>query len=119
MGTSLRERIAGLHIARTEALLEPVHTLLRTAMRERLGIHGSARHPLQAVIAHCCCCIQPLAYFPGVEQVSLIGRVSPDAGKAVCLKFQPLGKLVCGSRVLLLSRVHFLLDSNEFLYVMA
>src|SRR3954468_14054818 len=83
MGTSLRECIAGLHIARTEALLEPVHTLLRTAVRERLGIHGSARHPLQAVIAHCCCCIQSLAYFPGVEQVSLIGRVSPDAGKAV------------------------------------
>src|SRR5450759_4756300 len=115
---SLREGVAALHIARAESFLKPVHTLLRTAMSKSFAIYGSACHALQPVIAHRRRRIQALAHFIGIEQLSLIGRVSPDAGQAVRLQFQTHGKLVCRSRVLLLRGVNFLLDSNQFLYVM-
>jgi hypothetical protein len=36
---SLREGIAGFHVAGGESLLKPVHALLRGAVREGIGIH--------------------------------------------------------------------------------
>jgi hypothetical protein len=82
-------------------------------------IYASTRHALQPVISHRRSRIQTLTHFTGIEQFSLIGRVSPDAGKAVRLKFQPLGELIGRSRVLLLRGMDFLLHPNQFLYVMS
>ena len=88
-------------------------------MSKSLRIYASTRHALQPVISHRRGRIQALTRFIGIEQLSLIGRVPPDAGKTVRLKFQPLGKLVCRSRVLLLRGVDLLFDSNQFLHVMS
>ena len=88
-------------------------------MSKSLRIYASTRHALQSVISHRGRRIQAVMHFIRIEQFSLITGVSPDAGKTVRLKFQPLGKLVCRSRVLLLRGVDFLLHSNQFLYVMS
>src|ERR1019366_1460423 len=74
---SLCQGVAFLHVASAEALLKPVHSLLRTAVRKRLRIDMSGRHALQAVVAHCRRRIQALLHFSGIQQLSLIGRVSP------------------------------------------
>ncbi len=42
------ERVAGLHAAALEALLEPAHALLRGAVSEGLRHHAALRAPLQA-----------------------------------------------------------------------
>src|ERR1035438_3103460 len=44
----LRERITGTHVAAAEALLKPVHALLRAAVGEGFRIYVSGRHALQA-----------------------------------------------------------------------
>src|ERR1019366_6320708 len=103
---SLCEGVARAHVAGAEALLKPVHALLRAAVRKRFRIDVSARHTLQAVVAHCRRRIQSLLHFPGIQQPPLIGRVSPDTRETVCLQFQVNRKAVCGSRILFLRRMH-------------
>jgi hypothetical protein len=44
--TLLRKGVAGVHVARLEAFLKPVHTLLRTTMSKGLRIHRAPRHAL-------------------------------------------------------------------------
>src|SRR5664279_2923470 len=108
---SLCEGVARAHVAGAEALLKPVHALLRTAVRKRFRIDVSARHALQAVVAHGRRRIQALLHFSGIQQFSLIGRVSPDTRETVGLQFQVNGKAVCSSGFPLLRGMNFFLDA--------
>jgi hypothetical protein len=88
-------------------------------MSKSVRIHASTRHALHSVISNGRGRIQALTYFTGIEQFSLIGRVSPNAGEAVRLKFQPLRKLICCSWVLFLRVMDFFFHPNQFLHVVS
>ena len=88
----LGEGVAVFHIARTESLLKPVHTLLRTAVGKGFRIHCASRHRCKPVISDGGGCIQAFAHLAGIEQFSLVGRVSPHARKAVGLQLESFTK---------------------------
>ena len=47
-----RERVASIHAASGQALLEPLHALRRGAVREFFRHHLAARHFLDVIVAH-------------------------------------------------------------------
>jgi len=55
---------------------------------ETFGIDRSSGHSLQAIVADGGCGLQARIYVSRVEEVALLGGVSPDAGEAVGLKLK-------------------------------
>src|ERR1019366_3993308 len=77
------------------------------------------RHALQAVVPHGRRRIQAFLHFSGIQQFSLIGRVSPDTRETVCLQFKVNREVVRSSRIPFLRRMYSLFDSDQFLDVVA
>src|SRR5262245_30572344 len=67
---SLLERVAALELAALEAAPEPLHALLRAAVRERLGHHGPLRLPLDAVVADRSRRCEPLLHVALLEHLT-------------------------------------------------
>src|SRR5438552_14559726 len=81
----LLEGVAGCDGSVLKSALEPLRALGRTSVGEGLGVHASAGHALQSVIAHCGCGLQAFVNISRVQQVALLGGVPPDAGETICL----------------------------------
>ena len=86
-GESLK-RIAILERPILKTALEPLGALGGASVGETFGIDRSSGHSLQAIIADRGCGLQARIYVSRVEEVALLGGVSPDAGEAVGLKLK-------------------------------
>src|SRR5690349_5301805 len=115
----LLEGIAGSDGAVLEPALEPLHALGRTSVSEGFGIHSSASHALQPVVSHRGRSFQPFVDVTGIQDVTLLRGVAPNAGQTIGLQFESDRKLVRSLRVLLLRATHFGLDAQQLLHVVA
>src|SRR5512134_1142275 len=86
-------------------------------MREPFGCDSCPRHTLDSIVANCCRGRQTLFDVSLLEDVPLSGRVSPETGKTVGLKFHSNRELVSQLRPGLLHLPHATLDSEQCLDV--
>ncbi len=92
----LLECLAGLYVPALEPTAEPADTLLGRAVREAIGRHARAGHPLDTVVANRRRRVQPFLEVTRLEfdlpergASGLRGFVPPHAGKAISLQLQP------------------------------
>src|SRR5258705_13499364 len=83
-----RERIARFDRAVIESPAEPPHAIGRRSVRERFGNGLTPRHPLQPIVADRSGGIQAFFGVAGLEQPTLRGVMSPDAGVAIRLELE-------------------------------
>ena len=79
------ESVAGRDVARLQTASEPLSPLCRRAVREAFRANAPARHPLQAIIADRSRGIEALRHISLIDNVALLGRVSPHTGEAIGL----------------------------------
>ena len=85
---TLLEGVAGGDGAVLEAALEPFGSLGGAAVGEGFGIDCASGHLLDAVVSDGGCGFQAGVDVAGVEQITFLGGMSPDAGEAVRLQFE-------------------------------
>src|SRR5260370_9351816 len=88
-------------------------------MRKRFRVDMAGGHPLQSVIANRSRCAQAGVDIVLMDDVTLLGRVPPDTGKAVGLQLELDGDLLCRPGTRLLQPPCFSLDAEDLLNVMA
>jgi len=75
-------------------------------------------HLLQTIVTHRSRGPQSIRNIAFVDNITLLGGVSPHPGKAVCLKFQSDGKRVSLLRIGALESRNLGLYAQQFLHVM-
>ena len=113
------EGIALIRIAAFKATIEPADSLLGRAVGEGLGAHVATRHLLNAIVANRGGCLKTRCNIGLVDHLPVGGRMRPDTGEAVRLQLHHDGKLVSGTRILLLKCADLGLDAEHVLHLVA
>ena len=70
-------------------------------MREAFGHHAAGGHSLQSVVSNRSGRLQARFDVALIDDLSLLGGISPDTGKAISLQFQPNRKRIGFLRIAL------------------
>ena len=76
-------------IAAGQTALEPLRALGGRPMGEGLGADVAAGHSLHTIVAYGAGGAHSGLDIPLIDQISLDGRIRPNAGEAIRLQFQP------------------------------
>src|SRR6516165_8220120 len=116
--TLLGKRVASRDGAAAQALREPMHSLLRTPMRKRFGLHLAAHHLLDVIVAHRGSCSQRGFHVGTFEQAALLSGMRPNSCQAVGLQFHHHRESIARLGAALLQLPDLALNPGYFLDVM-
>jgi hypothetical protein len=118
LGSPVAERIAGFDLTSRQASLEPRASLRRRSVCKRLGVDSTVCRALNAVVADGGGGVETFFNVTLLENASLLGAMSPDAGEAIGLQFEPHRHGVRVGWVLLLKATSLRIDAEQVLNVM-
>src|SRR6187549_1674279 len=99
---ALLKCVTGFRVPAVHPALEPLDALLRGAVREALGRHASALHPLQAIVADGGGRVEAFLRVVRIElhpPAALVGVIAPDPCITIRLELHPHRERIARVRI--------------------